>query len=119
MTTIQTVYTAGPMRNRPYYNAHAFAKVAEKLRYTGYEVISPSELDRDAGLNLGLYPTGTEPLPEGFDLPTLIRRDLDAIDRADVVVVLPGWEFSTGAGVEVAYARFVGKPILSVAEILP
>lgn len=110
------LYLAGPMRGYPFYNADAFRRAAERIRAEGDEVVSPVEIDEAAGLDFAACPTGTEALPEGFDLPTLIRRDLDAIDTCDAILLLPGWEKSSGAAVELAYANFVGKQVFIYEE---
>lgn len=112
------LYLAGPMRHRPFLNAVAFEIAAARLRDQGIEVVSPVELDQECGLNFTDYPEGTEPLPEGFSLPELMRRDLDAINTCDGVVVMAGWQHSTGAAVEVAYARFLGLPVYDLGEFL-
>lgn len=112
------VYLAGPMRARPFFNAVAFEIAASRLREQGIEVVSPVELDQECGLNFTDYPEGTGPLPEGFDLPSLMRRDLDAINTCAGIVLMAGWQHSTGAQVEVAYARFLGLPVYDLKEFL-
>ena len=113
-----TLYQAGPMRSRPYFNSVAFEIAATNLRAQGIEVVSPVEMDQELGMNFMDYPEGTEPLPEGFSLPELMRRDLEALTSCDGVVVMPGWQHSTGATVEVAYARFLGLPVYDLGEFL-
>jgi len=105
------LYICGPMRGIPFYNAPAFDAAAARLRADGDEPVSPVDIDRSDGLVFEDYPLGTEALPSGFDLPSLIRRDLDAIDTCDGLVRLPGWERSTGTAVETAYAAFIGLPV--------
>ena len=105
------LYICGPMRGIPFYNAPAFDAAAERLRADGDDPVSPADIDRAAGLVFDDYPTGTELLPPAFDLRTLIRRDLDAIDTCDGLVRLPGWENSRGSAVEIAYAEFLGMPV--------
>lgn len=112
------LYICGPMRNRPYYNANTFDRAKRTLRGKGHDPVSPADLDRAEGLDFSLYLYGTEPLPEGFDLPSLMRRDLAAIDTCDGLVLLPGWEHSTGAAVEIAYAKFLSLPIFMFEEFL-
>ncbi len=111
-----TFYLCGPMRNRPYYNSWAFSQAAKALRAAGYGIISPTEMDTAAGIDLGACPTGTE--DTGSELSDLMRRDLEAIDRSDGVVTLPGACYSTGAAVEIAYAKFLNKPVYELPELI-
>ena len=93
------VYVAGPMTGYPNFNYNAFHAVAMQLRKCGHLVISPAE--RVAGVYSQAPDLATvtpernrEFLREGF------RRLLDA----DALVLLPGWEHSTGAKHERAIA---------------
>lgn len=100
------IYLAGPMRSYPGSNSTEFASWAKVLRYQGYVVVSPAELDED-----GLW-DGQDVVPD-----TIILRDLNAVLAADAVATLPGWEHSPGANAEVAVAKWARKPVLA-AEVL-
>ena len=103
-----TVYLAGPMRGYEHCNFPAFDHAAEAIRNTyGWSVISPAEEDR----KLGFDETAPDAL-EGFDMVDAIRRDVDYVIAADAIVLLPGWEKSTGTAAELAVARFLSKDIL-------
>lgn len=112
-------YVAGPMRHRPYYNAGGFESAVRNLRraHPFHAFISPSEMDADRGLVLEDAPTGTEPI-EGLDLAEIMLDDLKAITTCDGVIVLPGWEFSSGVAVEVAFAKFLSIPVYDYKEFL-
>jgi hypothetical protein len=102
-------YLAGPMTGRYEWNFPAFDAVAARLRAGGWEVISPAELDRQAGFNeKGM--TGTESLSDEMKRE-FARRDLEALLSVDAVVVLPEWETSTGARHEVQIANWLGLEI--------
>lgn len=111
--TVASCYLAGPMRGHAEYNFPAFAAAATGLRAAGWEVVSPAEHDLAAGFDpTGL--TGSEDLDElGFDLAAAVEWDVAQVCAADAVVVLPGWEQSTGATLEVRVARVLGRPVLS------
>lgn len=101
------IYIAGPMRGYPKFNFPAFDKAAEVLREMGYGVISPAELDRDAGFN-----EDNERLPVGF-LQQAMRRDIQALLEADAIMLLPDWEKSEGVAIELAVARALGLKVLT------
>lgn len=42
-----------------------------------------------------------------------------ALLSADAVVMIDGWESSPGAHVEVTLAAALGKPVLSISDLLP
>ena len=103
------VYTAGKMRGLPSFGAEEFRKAARVLRERGFEVISPLEMDEDAGIYVdGL--TGFEDLEDqGFDIRGTLANDLRVVLLdVDAVVLLPGWRDSRGAIAEYATAQAAG-----------
>ena len=105
------VYTAGKMTGLPSFGAEGFRKAARVLRERGFEVISPLEMNEDAGIYVdGL--TGFEDLADqGFDLRTTLANDLNVVLlNVDAVMLLPGWRDSRGAIAEYATARAAGVP---------
>lgn len=108
----RVVYTAGPMTNRPYHNAHAFIEAAADLRARGYQVVSPFELDNEATREACLAdPTGSNAaLKKKWS--DLLRRDLHIIAKEVTdIAVLDGWAESRGARLEVTFAVLLGIPI--------
>lgn len=111
------LYLAGPMTGIPKFNFPVFDKAAAELRQRRYDVISPAEIDdpktREAAL---ASPNGSlDDLPPGESYGNLLSRDVKiVIDVVDAVAVLPGWEGSRGARIEVFTARQMGKPIYAV-----
>jgi hypothetical protein len=90
------------MRGYDRFNFPAFDKCAVTLRSWGWEVRSPAEHDRQGGFDESLNSL------EGFDLQAAMRWDLDAVLWASIVVLLPGWEASSGVAIELTVARAVG-----------
>jgi hypothetical protein len=112
------IYVAGPMRRRPEFNFPAFHAAAASLRAGGHEVFNPAEADENNGFDpTGM--TGHEDLSHlGFDLRKALGADLAYICKhADAVVVLPGWEQSTGARAEVATAEALGLQVIPLEAI--
>jgi len=99
------LYLAGPMRGYPEYNFPAFHAAAAELRAQGHEVFSPAERDLNED---GFNPKTDEAKP----LRYYMLFDLPAVLKSDAVAVLPGWEKSTGAKLEVHVARVCGIPVL-------
>lgn len=100
------VYVAGPMRGHPGRNKVAFYESTNALRRRGMTVVSPAEMDEEYG-NL---PDGAPGVWEPVD-QLAIRRDIEALFECDAVVVLPGWETSDGATLEVSVAVAAGIPV--------
>ena len=94
------VYLSGPMTDLPDFNFPAFEAAATRFRALGFQVETPHE-------RFG----GRQDLPRATymrgDIKDLLRPDLSA------VIVLPGWEHSTGARLEVAIAQEIGLPVLT------
>lgn len=101
------LYLSGPMSNVPGFNIPAFETATANLRALGYEVLSPPELDAEAGLDVGIMlasPDG-KPVP-GATWGDCLARDVKIIADGDVdgIVLLPNWWKSKGARLEI----FVG-----------
>ena len=105
------VYLASKMRGLPSFGAEGFRKAARVLRERGFEVVSPLEMDEDAGIYVdGL--AGFEDLADqGFDIRHTLMADLRVVLMdVDAVVLLPGWRDSQGAIAEYATAQAAGVP---------
>ena len=94
------VYLSGPMTGIPEHNYPAFTAAREQLRSEGFTVLCPAE-------------AGTVP---GWTWEQYLRRDLAMVLFAHAVVVLPGWEQSRGACLEVHVARELGLRVIDYAN---
>ena len=106
------VYIAGPMRGYPEFNFPAFFAAARDLRESDPHliVINPAWHDEDCGLDVNGM-TGDEDLSEqGFSLKDALSWDLQQVLASDYLVLLKGWEKSTGALLEVRTAIASGIP---------
>lgn len=102
MTT--RVYLAGPMRGLPDFNYPAFHEAAHQLRAMGFDVFNPAEaFDGDQSLPASTY----------------LRHDFEEIvKRTQAMVVLPGWQESQGARVEVQIARSIELPVVKYEDMV-
>jgi hypothetical protein len=116
------VYLAGPMRGIPLYNFPAFHAAARTLRTLGVTVLSPAEDDLadgfvpTPGMDVATPTTFADNFTED-DWHDAMRRDLRTVLDVDAVVVLPGWEGSTGANAEVFVAETVGTHVIDYAAL--
>jgi hypothetical protein len=105
-------YIAGPMSGIPFFNFPLFDAVANQLKRWGMEPINPADLDRSVGFDPWIYTDGSiADMDPGF-LREAMKRDVEAIvNEADSMVMLQGWENSTGARAEYALARWKHIPV--------
>lgn len=112
-----TLYIAGPMTGLPHFNRVAFERASRVLRVSGFNVVSPVELDDAEGIDWEAEEAAARVDPEAYRQSETHRRfllrDLIAIleNEVDAIWVLDGWEHSKGAALEVHIARAVGLPI--------
>lgn len=85
------IYIAGKITGDPKYRER-FREEAERLEGLGHIVLNPAEL------------------PEGMSKAEYMRICFAMIDCADTVFLLPDWQGSPGAQMELAYCRYIGKP---------
>lgn len=98
---MKKAYIAGPMRHWPEENFPAFHTAARSLRDLGLDVFNPAE-----------------GLPHGKPFSEYMRQDLPELFTCDLVVVLPEWECSRGAILEVSVARALDIPIYEIGSYL-
>lgn len=96
------IYLSGPMTGLPDYNRPAFDKMATKLRAEGKTVFNPAEV----GSRNHIMPR------EWY-----MRKDIEALLVSDSVYVLPRWESSSGAKLEIEIAKQLGLPVVFINEI--
>ena len=98
------LYTAGPMSGIPDFNYPAFRTAEQQLTMAGYNVLCPvdSEQHNDTGK------------PQTWDW--YMRHALRMVLDAEGLAMLPGWENSRGAILEVHVARSLDLPVRTVDE---
>lgn len=97
---MRVLYCSGPMSGIEGHNFPAFDAAAAVLRKTGFVVINPA----DRGI---VY---------GWSWEDYLRHDLRDLLACEGVAVLPGWEDSRGASLEVHVARALSIPVKPVEE---
>jgi hypothetical protein len=107
------VYLSGKMRGVKDYNFPAFHAAEFDLLSRGYEVLSPASLDVDEGFNIKT--PSDELTPE--QLNKWIKRDSEMVLEADAIALLPNSTGSKGVAVEIAIAKFAGKPVYLYPEM--
>jgi len=82
-----------------------FNRVAKRLRESGHEVVNPAELDEEEKRKKSWV--------------ACLRRDIPYLLQCDAVAVLPGWQNSKGANLEIYIARALEMPILDAESLEP
>ena len=108
-------YLAGPMTGRPQFNYPLFDRVATKLRDSGLDITSPAEMDdEDTRAAAMASPDGSvdDYTAEGKGTwGDFLSRDVKLIaDTLGGIILLPEWETSAGARLELFVALNLGYP---------
>lgn len=117
------VYLAGPMRGLPCgdWNRLSFERAEQEWKAKGHHVISPFTLVKAMGYPLD-YPCEPGTPEADAHLRHVILSDLLALTHVDAIALLPGWEKSRGATVELALAQFLGLKVydaVTMKELTP
>lgn len=96
------VYVAGPMTGIDDFNYPAFNAVADQLRAQGYEVENPA----DHGI------------VEGAQWADYMAYDLTRLGLCGVIALLPDWEKSQGARLEVLIAERLGMTVVNAHDLV-
>jgi len=111
----EVLYLAGPMSHYPNFNFPAFEEATATLRSQGMTVISPHELDKahdakDYAAAAGSSTGNIADLKQTWG--DFLSRDVKIVaDAVTGVALLPAWQNSKGAKLEVTVALLQGKPI--------
>ena len=93
-------YISGPMTGLPELNFPAFHLKAKELRAEGRAVVNPAEIDEAPGRPWHEY----------------MRKDIRLLMDCDTIHMLPGWENSKGARLELHIARELGMKVEGAAS---
>lgn len=92
---MRRVYLSGPMTGLPELNFPAFHAAAQRLRNEGLQVVNPAEINPGHTLSW----------------QACMRADIQALCDCDTIALLPGWEGSAGAHLELHIAHRLGLRI--------
>lgn len=93
---MKTVYISGPMTGLPELNFPAFHAAARQLRDLGHTVFNPAEVGEEPGKTWEDY----------------MRKDIKLLCECDTILLLPGWEKSKGAHLELHIAHRIGMEVM-------
>ena len=115
------IYLAGKMTGIPMFNFPAFDFWRNVLTADGHTVISPADMDREAGFDPATLPADWDwdTIPPTFNMDAAMDRDIAGVRRCDAVFLLPGWECSRGAVAKHALAVWCGKAIYCEWDLPP
>lgn len=97
-----TIYLSGPIRRSPAYNPDMFYQYEDIFIKKNYSVINPLRLAKKLKKNKKVTPGYSE--ISAYNLMHLVQK-------ADAVVVLPGWDFYEESKLEVTFALTFGIPV--------
>lgn len=100
------IYIAGPMSSVQDHNYPEFFRVAAELRALGHGVVNPAETNGPT-----LEDALRDVLVNPMEWEDYMRVDLRSITRVDALCLLPGWQNSKGARLEVTVAKELGMPL--------
>ncbi len=98
---MKRIYISGAMSGVPEHNFPAFNAEAARLRALGYEVVNPAEVNPDVTLSWH----------------ECLRQDIKLLCDCDTLALLPGWEHSQGAHLELHIAHRLGMTITATERI--
>jgi hypothetical protein len=103
------IYIAGPMSGIEDWNFPAFFEAEEQLKELGHETLNPATND-GASLETAIQ-NAISARDSGATWSSYMRRDLSNLVLSDSLCLLPGWQSSKGASLEVYVAKALGIPL--------
>jgi len=109
------VYIAGPMAGIKDFNFPAFDEAEKRWNGAGHTPISPATISRAV--------TGKKRIPESnvdsLHIKIAIEIGLICLECCEVIALLPGWEESGGATIELALAQYLGLKVFDAETMKP
>jgi hypothetical protein len=108
-----TYYLSGPISGDIKGNEAKFHEAVVELRARGYDIVSPVEVCTGHIEDFDLERTA-------LDWIWYMRRDIEALvnDKVQGIIMLPGWEGSRGARLELLIAKGLNMRAVSYASCL-
>ena len=103
------IYIAGPMTGIPDFNYHAFFEMEHELKQLGHQPENPARHDGATAVE-AIAAAGSLDAP-AHSWSWYLKRDIPKLVASDAVVLLPGWQHSRGASLEVHIAQELGLPL--------
>lgn len=109
-------YVSGPMAGKEDLNIAAFRLAEAWLERQNFSVVLPHDIE--VWVHEGECPGGYRSSPDApHAAACYLRNDLlHMLSSADVVFMLPGWELSVGARLEMQVAATCGIPVQFVPQ---
>jgi hypothetical protein len=114
LSSIKKIYIAGPMSGVADWNFPAFFEAERQLVALGYSVVNPAHNDGPT-VELALESAG-KPSAPNHTWAYYMKRDLPHVLDVDALCVLPGWQNSKGASLEVQVAQAIGLPLMILRD---
>lgn len=99
---MKKIYLSGPMTGLPDLNFPAFHAAAAALRAKGLDVVNPAEINVDGEKTWH----------------ACMRADIKALCDCSTIALLPGWENSAGAHIELNLAHRFGMRIVQLDTLI-
>lgn len=99
---MKSIYISGPMTGLPDLNFPAFNATASRLRAAGFTVANPAEINPDSSMSW----------------EACMRADIKALCDCDTICMMPGWENSRGAHLELHVAHRLGIKVVGMRDLL-
>jgi hypothetical protein len=96
-------YLAGPMAGLPKHNYPLFIEATEYLRHRDYDIISPVECINNEGGSISWQ--------------DCMRRDLGQLVICNKIFLLPDWQQSRGATLELFISAMLGLSIYTIKVV--
>lgn len=93
---MKRIYISGPMTGIAELNFPAFNAYAAQLRAAGFDVVNPAELNPDPGSTWN----------------DCMRVDIRELCSCQAIALIPGWERSNGANLELHVAHRLGLEVM-------
>lgn len=111
------VYISGPISGITNGNREQFAQYTEKFKNLNFEPVNPHTIHSDEFVNDLNTKLENKEITELEYWVAFMKPDIAKMMDCDIIAVLPKWETSKGANIEVYIAKSLFMPIIDATNL--
>lgn len=111
------VYISGPIFGQQDGNKNAFKEAELKFNAMNFEAVNPHELHGIDWENQWNEKLSKREITVMEHWAGYMKTDIAALVKCDFLALLPNWESSKGANIEIAIAKSLGMPIINATDM--
>lgn len=114
---LKRVYISGPITGHENGNKNAFNEAELKFKSMNFDVVNPHNLHDRIWEEDWYQKYINKEISNNEYWAGFMKKDIEHLVQCDFIALLPNWEGSRGANMEIAIAKGLGMPIVNAIDM--